>query len=58
MGEGRIDCQPQASDQQARGYRNVLVNGEVTIEDAAETGANAGQLLRHGVGRRAKTTTG
>jgi N-acyl-D-aspartate/D-glutamate deacylase len=44
--------------QRARGYRNVLVNGEVTIEDDVETGANAGQLLRHGVGRRVKTTIG
>src|SRR5215468_5910758 len=34
--------------QRARGYRFVLVNGEVTIEDDRETGRHAGQLLRHG----------
>jgi N-acyl-D-amino-acid deacylase len=32
----------------AEGYRNVLVNGEVTIEDDVPTGATSGRLLRHG----------
>ncbi|HKU95619.1 MAG TPA: amidohydrolase family protein, partial [Vineibacter sp.] len=39
--------------QRARGYRYVLVNGEVTIRDDQQTGTYSGQLLRHGVGRRA-----
>jgi N-acyl-D-amino-acid deacylase len=30
------------------GYRHVLVNGEVTITDDAETGAHSGRLLRNG----------
>jgi N-acyl-D-aspartate/D-glutamate deacylase len=34
--------------QRAKGYRFVLVNGEVTIEDDRETGAHSGRLLRHG----------
>ena len=34
--------------QRARGYRFVLVNGEVTIEDDRETGVHSGRLLRHG----------
>ncbi len=34
--------------QRARGYRYVLVNGEVTIEDDQETGHHPGRLLRHG----------
>jgi N-acyl-D-amino-acid deacylase len=34
--------------QRARGYRFVLVNGAVTIEDDRETGTHSGQLLRHG----------
>jgi N-acyl-D-aspartate/D-glutamate deacylase len=34
--------------QRARGYRYVLVNGEVTIEDDRETGHHSGRLLRHG----------
>ena len=32
----------------ADGYRWILVNGEVTFEDGACTGAVPGQLLRHG----------
>ena len=32
--------------QRAVGYRYVLVNGEVTIEDDRPTGAPAGRLLR------------
>jgi len=35
--------------QRARGYRYVLVNGAVTIEDDRETATHAGQLLRHGL---------
>ena len=34
--------------QKAKGYRHVLVNGEVTIEDDRETGTPSGQLLRWG----------
>ena len=30
------------------GYRYVLVNGEVTIEDDAQTDVHSGRLLRHG----------
>jgi N-acyl-D-aspartate/D-glutamate deacylase len=37
--------------QRARGYRNVLVNGEITIEDDTETGVASGCLLRHGVAK-------
>ena len=37
--------------QRARGYRYVLVNGEVTIRDDQQTGTCSGWLLRHGVGR-------
>jgi N-acyl-D-aspartate/D-glutamate deacylase len=33
--------------QRGLGYRYVLVNGEVTIEDDKETGAASGRLLRH-----------
>jgi N-acyl-D-aspartate/D-glutamate deacylase len=34
--------------QRARGYRFILVNGEVTIEEDKETKAASGRLLRHG----------
>ena len=34
--------------QRARGYRFILVNGEVTIEDDRETGTHSGRLPRHG----------
>ena len=34
--------------QRAKGYRYILVNGEVTIEDDAETQTFSGRLLRHG----------
>ncbi len=34
--------------QRARGYRAILVNGAVTIEDDRETGTHSGRLLRHG----------
>jgi N-acyl-D-amino-acid deacylase len=33
-----------------RGYRNVMVNGEVTIEDDKETDTYSGALLRGGKG--------
>ena len=36
--------------QRARGYRYILVNGEVTLEDDRETGVHAGRHLRHGAG--------
>jgi N-acyl-D-amino-acid deacylase len=36
--------------QRAMGYRYVLVNGEVTIEDDKETGVPSGRLLRGGRG--------
>lgn len=35
--------------QRARGYRYVLVNGEVTIRDDQQTETYSGRLLRHGV---------
>ena len=38
--------------QRAQGYRYVLVNGEVTIEDDAQTGVHSGRLLRFGTGAR------
>ena len=34
--------------QRARGYRFVLVNGEVTLEEDRETDVDAGRLLRNG----------
>ena len=34
--------------QRASGYRYVLVNGDVTIEDDKETRSYSGRLLRHG----------
>ncbi|MBM3490748.1 MAG: amidohydrolase family protein [Alphaproteobacteria bacterium] len=34
--------------QRATGYRYVLVNGQVTIEDDRETATHSGRLLRHG----------
>ena len=36
--------------QKARGYRAVLVNGAVTIEDDQQTETHPGRLLRHGRG--------
>jgi N-acyl-D-amino-acid deacylase len=36
--------------QRASGYRWIVVNGEVTIEDDKETATHSGRLLRHGVG--------
>ncbi len=35
--------------QRTKGYRHVLVNGEVTIEHDKETGTASGVLLRHGL---------
>ncbi len=32
----------------ADGYRWILVNGEVTMQDGVQTGASSGRLLRHG----------
>ncbi len=43
--------------QRARGYRYVLVNGAITIEDDRETSIYGGELLRHGgVGARVAVT--
>jgi N-acyl-D-aspartate/D-glutamate deacylase len=39
--------------QRAHGYRAVLVNGELTIDDDKETGAPGGRLLRHGAAEAA-----
>ena len=36
--------------QRAEGYRWILVNGHVTLEDGEPTGAMTGKLLRHGAG--------
>ncbi|MEL7156385.1 MAG: amidohydrolase family protein [Actinomycetota bacterium] len=36
--------------QKASGYRNVIINGEITIEDDAQTETYSGRLLRHGTG--------
>ncbi len=36
--------------QRPSGYRYILVNGEVTMEDGNETGSTPGKLLRHGRG--------
>ena len=35
--------------QKAEGYRQTIVNGEVTFEDGECTGATPGTLLRHGL---------
>jgi len=34
--------------QKAEGYRWILVNGQVTLEDGNPTGNMSGKLLRHG----------
>ena len=34
--------------QKASGYRNVMVNGQITIEDDKQTATHSGKLLRHG----------
>jgi len=36
--------------QRAKGYKDIIVNGEVTFEDGVCTGATPGKLLRHGRG--------
>ena len=36
--------------QRAKGYKEIIVNGEVTFEDGECTGATPGKLLRHGRG--------
>jgi len=36
--------------QRARGYKEILVNGETTFSDGECTGATPGRLLRHGRG--------
>ncbi|MEL6982066.1 MAG: amidohydrolase family protein, partial [Actinomycetota bacterium] len=36
--------------QRASGYRNVIINGEITIEDDTQTETYSGRLLRHGAG--------
>jgi N-acyl-D-amino-acid deacylase len=36
--------------QRAQGYKDIIVNGEVTFEDGTCTGATPGRLLRHGRG--------
>ncbi len=36
--------------QRAQGYKNIIVNGQVTFEDGVCTGATPGKLLRHGRG--------
>jgi len=38
--------------QRAKGYRYVLINGEVTIKDDQQTNTFSGELLRHGVGQK------
>ena len=40
--------------QRAKGYRYVLINGELTIENDEQTNVFSGELLRHGSGQRAK----
>ena len=34
--------------QRAKGYKTIIVNGEVTFADGECTGATPGKLLRHG----------
>ena len=36
--------------QRAKGYKDIIVNGQVTFEDGVCTGATPGKLLRHGRG--------
>jgi N-acyl-D-aspartate/D-glutamate deacylase len=40
--------------QRAQGYRYILVNGQITIENDKETNTFSGQLLRFGKGRMAR----
>ena len=39
--------------QRASGYKYVPINGQVTIKDDRQTNTFSGELLRHGLGRRA-----
>ncbi len=34
--------------QRAKGYRAIMVNGEITFDQGQPTGATPGKLLRHG----------
>ncbi len=34
--------------QRAKGYRAIMVNGEITFDQGQPTGATRGKLLRHG----------
>jgi len=34
--------------QKAKGYKHVIVNGEITMTDGEQTGATSGRLLRYG----------
>lgn len=43
--------------QRASGYRYIVVNGQVTIEDDRETNTYAGRLLRHGTGAAAEAAS-
>ena len=36
--------------QRAKGYKDIIVNGQITFEDGECTGATPGRLLRHGRG--------
>jgi N-acyl-D-aspartate/D-glutamate deacylase len=38
--------------QRAHGYRYILINGVVTIENDTQTNQYPGELLRHGTARR------
>lgn len=40
--------------QRAKGYRYILINGEVTIENDEQTDTFSGSLLRHGAGHRSR----
>lgn len=44
--------------QKARGYRWIIVNGEITFEDNICTGATPGSLLRHGRDGQSESPTG
>ena len=43
--------------QRASGYRYVLINGEVTIENDSQTETYSGELLRHGRSSRKRERT-
>ncbi len=44
-----LPCGDWRRVQRGKGYRYVLVNGEITIEEDKETGTASGVLLRHGL---------